>query len=72
MKAMKSVNYLYLLEGIKYNVSLLIIMLLSLIILLGNYCKEVEVNYMVFDWKSRLHFKYTNYKEISKGNAIIT
>lgn len=42
---------------------LLIIILLSLIILLGNCSKEVEVNYMAVEWKSRPHFKYTNYKK---------
>lgn len=70
---MKSaMKYLCLLGAIKYSVSLLTILLLSLIILLENYSKEVELNYMVIEWKSRPHFKYTNYKEILKRNAIIT
>lgn len=44
-------------------------MLLPLIILLGNYSKEV--NFMVAEGKSRLHFKYNNNKEICKRNAVI-
>lgn len=47
-KAMKSViKCLYLLGARKYNMSLLIIMLLSLVILLWNYSKVVVVNYMI-------------------------
>lgn len=45
---MKSViKCLYLLGARKHNVSVLIIMLFSLIILLWNYSKVIVVNYMI-------------------------
>ena len=50
---MKSViKCLYLLGARKYNVSSLILMLLSLIILLWNYSKVVLVNYMILSENS--------------------